>query len=273
MPGNAIRVRDISEFLNSIAPLSLAEQWDNVGLLLGDQAAGVRRIMTCLTLTIDVAREAVERDADLIVSHHPVLFKPVQRLTTHNAEGAVLLMLAAGGINVYSPHTAFDSALEGINQQLALSLGLREIEPLRPTACPEGDPESIGAGRHGRLAATVTLAEFIERTRSVLGIAHLQYVSQAERTLDRVGVACGSAAEFIPDAIRNGCDLLLTGEARFHACLEARHRGLALILAGHYATERPAVEALASTLATAFPGAEVWPSDRETDPVKWSVSP
>lgn len=273
MSDASIRVHDVSEFLSSFAPLSLAEQWDNVGLLLGDEAAAARRIMTCLTLTIDVAREAVERNADLVVTHHPVLFKPVQRLTTGNAEGAVLLTLAAAGIGVYSPHTAFDSARDGINQQLALSLGLQDVEPLRPAEAGVGDPELIGAGRHGRLPETTTLADFIERIRPALGIAHLQYVGETQLPVDRVAVACGSAAEFIPDAIRNDCDVLVTGEARFHVCLEARERGLGLVLAGHYATERPAVEALASTLAAAFPDVEVWPSARESDPLKWSVSP
>lgn len=277
MPGDVICVRDISEALSSVAPLALAEPWDNVGLLLGDRDAGVRRLMTCLTLTEDVAREAVARETDLIVSHHPVLFKAVQRLTAQTAEGAVLLMLASNGIAVYSPHTAFDSALDGINRQLADSLGLREIGPLRemlPGSAPTADnPETVGSGRHGRLPETITLREFNKRVKAALGVANLQYVGDTDLAVSRVGVACGAAAEFIPDAIRHGCDVLLTGEARFHACLEARQNGLGLVLPGHYATERPAVEALASMLKQQFPKLEVWASQQEADPVQWSVSP
>lgn len=272
MPGNEIRVCEVAAFLESLAPLSLAEQWDNVGLLLGDPEACVRRIMTCLTLTGDVAREAVEREAGLIVSHHPVLFRPVQRLTTQTAEGAALLLLAAAGTGVYSPHTAFDSAVEGINQTLANSLGLEDVMPLRPFDDGAGGAEPIGSGRHGQLPAAVTLRAFNERVKSALGIPHVQYVGEADRCVSRVAVACGSAAEFIPDAVQHDCDVLLTGEARFHACLEARESGLGLILAGHYATERPAVEALASTLANAFPNLAVWASERESDPLTWSVS-
>lgn len=275
MTGDAIRVRDVSEFLSSLAPLSLAETWDNVGLLLGDEGAVVQRLMTCLTLTEDVALEAVERSVDLIVSHHPILFRPVQRLTALTPEGRVLLMLAGSGIAVYSPHTAFDSAPDGINQQLAQLLGLADISPLRagpPDVSPPGESEITGSGRHGRLPAETMLREFNERVKSALGVAHLQYVGDEELSISRVGVACGSAAEFIPDAVRHGCDVLLTGEARFHACLEARQSGIGLILAGHYATERPAVESLALTLAEQFPDLEVWASRQETDPLRWSIS-
>jgi putative NIF3 family GTP cyclohydrolase 1 type 2 len=100
----------------------------------------------------------------------------------------------------------------------------------------------------------------------------VQYVGTDRQHIQAVGVACGSAAEFIPDALRNGCDVLLTGEARFHACLEARESGLALVLPGHYATERPGVEELARTLARQFPQLAVWASRSETDPVAWSVA-
>src|SRR5262249_35252502 len=113
------------------APLKLAADWDNVGLLLGDPAAEVGRVMTCLTVTPQSAAEAVEAEADLIVTHHPILFRAVQRLTADTPEGRMLLALAKAGIAVYSPHTAFDNADGGINDILAGRLGLRDVRPLR----------------------------------------------------------------------------------------------------------------------------------------------
>src|SRR5712692_751965 len=108
-----ITVGNVVDFLGQFAPLELAADWDNVGLLLGDSAAGVRRVMTCLTVTPDTAAEAVETGVELIVSHHPVLFRAVQRLTTATAEGRMLLTLLRAGVAVYSPHTAFDNAAGG----------------------------------------------------------------------------------------------------------------------------------------------------------------
>ena len=267
---------EIIEFLRNLAPLSGAEEWDNVGLLVGDSAASVSRVLTCLTLTSDVAAEAARRGAQLVVTHHPVLFRPVQRITSETAEGRVLLALIQAGIAVYSAHTAYDSARDGINQQLADRFELRNIAPLRPCSppaadeAPERSAERLGSGRYGVLPRPVTLSELLRTVQARLGIEHVQYVGEESATVDRLGIACGSAAEYLHDAHRLGCQALLTGEARFHACLEARELGIGLILAGHYATERPAMLRLAETLASQFPDLAVWASEAESDPVKWS---
>src|SRR5205809_1119230 len=124
-------VADLVQAMQEIAPLELAAEWDNVGLLLGDAAAAVSRVMTCLTVTPESAIEAAEARADLIVSHHPVLFRPAQRLTSATAEGRTLLMLLRAGVAVYGAHTAFDNASGGINDILASRLGLTQVTPLR----------------------------------------------------------------------------------------------------------------------------------------------
>lgn len=121
----------ILDFLHKLAPLELAAEWDNVGLLLGDAGQRIEKIMTCLTVTPESAAEAIDGGANLIVTHHPVLFRPVQKLTSATSEGRMLLSLLKAGIAVYSPHTAFDNAPLGINELLARRLGLVEIGPLR----------------------------------------------------------------------------------------------------------------------------------------------
>lgn len=262
-------VSDISRFLGDFAPLVLAEAWDNVGLLVGDLTRPAQRILTCLTITPDVVEEAVALQVELIVSHHPLLFKPVQRLTAGDIQGAMLLKLIEAGIAVYSPHTAFDSAAEGINRQLADQLALRNVQPLRLRS-GAGDSLAVpsGAGRFGDLDHACTLAELCDTVKQTLQVTRLQRVGDGTSTVCRVGIACGAAAEFIPDALNAGCDVLLTGEARFHDCLRARDSGLALILPGHYATERPAVENLAAIIQRQFPGTSVSASSREHDPVE-----
>ncbi|MCI0461975.1 MAG: Nif3-like dinuclear metal center hexameric protein [Gemmataceae bacterium] len=124
-----VTVADLVAFLKQVAPLELAAGWDNVGLLLGDPTAEVRLVMTCLTVTPDSAAEAIESGAQLIVTHHPVLFRPVQHLTATTPEGRMLLSLIRGGVAVYSPHTAFDNSVGG--NILARRLGLTEVQPLR----------------------------------------------------------------------------------------------------------------------------------------------
>ncbi len=264
---------EITHFLSDFAPLSLAEAWDNVGLLIGDATRPVERILTCLTVTPDVVAEAVALRIDLIVSHHPMLFKPVQRLVASDPQGCMLLSLIGARIALYSPHTAFDSASAGINQQLAARFGLLSVHPLRikpnpvNTVAPLSEGAS-GAGRYGDLPQPCTLDELCESTKQVLNIPALQRVGQPAATIRRLAIACGAAAEFIPDALASDCDALLTGEARFHDCLRARDSGLALILPGHYATERPAVESLADLLQSQFPNLTVSASVQEHDPVE-----
>ncbi|MCA8992472.1 MAG: Nif3-like dinuclear metal center hexameric protein [Planctomycetaceae bacterium] len=257
--------REIIDFLEGFAPTRSAESWDNVGLLLGDSAQSVTRVMTCLTLTPDVAQEAVTAGAEFIVTHHPILFRPVQSLTTANPQGAMLLGLAQAGVAVFSPHTAFDSAVNGVNQQLAELFELQDIAPIRP-ADEENGP---GSGRHGVLSTETTLGDFVRVVAEQLSAPHLSYVGDDRQRVQRVGVACGAAAEFMSDARKLGCDVLVTGEARFHDCLEARGTGIGLVLVGHYQSERPAVESLAATLSENFPALEVWASRTESDPLSW----
>lgn len=268
------RIKDVAAFLVELAPPDLAEDWDNVGLLTGDADALVDTVLTCLTLTPDVAAEAVERRAGLVVSHHPVLFRPVQRLTAETVEGRMLLELIRAGVAVYSAHTRYDGAAEGINRQLAELFGLEDVRVLRPLEPDDQDslPDDgvVGAGRFGRLPSPVLLADFIEVVKDGLRIKHVKYVGDPDARVTKVGVACGAAAEFMDDARREGCELLVTGEARFHDCLAARSQNFALILPGHYATERPAMERLAEVLADQFPNLSVTASEAEYDPVQWA---
>src|SRR6478609_5918231 len=159
-----ITVADICSFLEAFAPAALAAEWDNVGLLVGDRAQKVERVMTCLTITPAAAAEAIRERADLIVSHHPLPFKPLKRLTADQPSGRMLLDLIRAGIAIHSPHTAFDSAALGINQQLAQGLGLIEIQPLEPAA----ENANVGSGRFGRLSRATPLSEVASQLRQFL---------------------------------------------------------------------------------------------------------
>jgi dinuclear metal center YbgI/SA1388 family protein len=264
-----MQIRDVLTFLRTLAPPPLAEGWDNTGLLVGREQDDVAGVLTCLTLTPEVAQEAVTRGVQLIVTHHPILFRPVQRIVADTAEGAMLLDLIQAGIGVYSPHTSYDSARDGINQQWAEAFRLEAIRPLRCLGESDqcGEP---GVGRWGILPEAITLEAFLDLVKQHLGVAHAQYVGAANRQIQRVAIACGSAAELMAEAAQQDCDVLLTGEARFHTCLEARVLDIALVLPGHYATERPAMERLAAILTRQFPALHVSASEVESDPIRWS---
>ncbi len=194
-----VTVDDVARFLDAFAPLRLAEPWDNVGLLVGDRNRAADRIMTCLTITGATAAEAVRHNADLIVVHHPLPFTALKRLTTDTPEGRSLWSLAGAGISVFSPHTAFDSAPEGINQRLATGLGLLDIEPLT-TRLEDVDGRRLGAGRRGNFPQPVTLPAVAERVKAFLKIESVQIVGDLHATLTKVAVGCGSAGDLLADA-------------------------------------------------------------------------
>ncbi len=360
-------VADFVAYLERLAPPSLAADWDNVGLLLGDPADPVTRVMTCLTLTPDVVDEAVREGVNLVVTHHPILFRGAKRLTPASLDGQVALPLLRARVAVYSPHTAFDNCPGGINDTLCQLLGVTTPLPLRPRESarqcklvvfvPDSDlarvqdavfaagagrigeynecsfrvsgrgtffptentnptvgrkgrreevaewrlevivPERLvapvvaamrkahsyeepafdvyplkpdtagGEGRVGDREAPITLGELARLVKQQLQAATVQVVGDPDQLVRRVALACGSAGEFLTDAIRAGADVFLTGELRFHDALAARAAGLAVILPGHYATERPAVERLAARLAEHWPEVTTWASRAETDPL------
>lgn len=259
-----LTVDHVLAFLDRLAPPHLAEEWDNVGLLVGDRGKPIRRLMTCLTITPASAAEAIAGKAQLIVSHHPLPFHALKRLTTETTAGRLLLDLIAAGVAIYSAHTAFDSASEGINQRLARGLGLRGVAPLTP------HPAGLGSGRWGWLEEPVALQSLVQRVKQFLSVSGLHYVGSPEHTIRSVAVACGAAGEMLDQAVRTGCDCLVLGETRFHTCLEAEAAGIDLILPGHFASERFALDSLAEVLAREFPAIGVWASREERDPLHWA---
>lgn len=258
-------VGEIAQVLEQLAPLGLAEEWDNVGLLVGESGWPAARVMTCLTVTVETVAEAIDGGANLIVAHHPLPFRPIKSITSESTVGLLLLQLIRNSIAVYSPHTAFDSASAGINQHLAIGLGLQEIKPLRPAALGDADE---GAGRMGGAGELLTLRDLADRTKEFLNLDSVRIVGRDDNSASRVAIACGSGGSFLDTAIAADCDALVTGEASFHTCLEAEARNVGLVLAGHFASERFALMSLADYLTDQLSTVTVWASRAERDPIR-----
>ncbi|QDS91627.1 Putative GTP cyclohydrolase 1 type 2 [Roseimaritima multifibrata] len=265
----ALTIEQFSRSLVSLAPLKLAESWDNVGLLVGDRKASVQRVMVCLTITPAVVAEAVSRQVDLVISHHPLPFKPLPRLTRDTIAGGMLLDLIQARVAVYSSHTAWDSASGGVNRQLADLLCLDSVVPLVPFESPADDAtEPLGAGRCGRFVEPVTVRELAARIGEATASSRVRFVGNPEHRVAKVAFACGSGGSFLDAAARVGCDAMVTGEATFHTCLDAESRGIGLVMLGHYASERFAMESMAAQLAGLHPDLTIWPSENEADPIR-----
>jgi dinuclear metal center YbgI/SA1388 family protein len=247
--------------LERIAPLRLAAEWDAVGLLVAPRRPAISRVLACLTLTPAVAAAAVEAGADLVVTHHPLPFRPIARITPASGPGRVLLELIGSGCGVWSSHTAWDSAVGGINDQLADLLELFAVTPIEPDAV---EPRA-GFGRVGRHAGT--LGALARRAAAALDASGVQTSGDLSRPAGRVGIVCGSGGDLVPQVVAAGCDTLVTGEIKLHQALEAAAAGLAVIAVGHHASERFSLDTLAERLAAALPGLECVTTPADTDPL------
>lgn len=224
-------VRDVLDWLDALAPFDSAEDFDNVGLLMGDPQAKVSRVLFGMDLTEAMAREAAERGAELIVTHHPFIFHPLKRIDYTGPQGRALLALAQGHVCVIAAHTNWDKAPGGVSDSLAQALGLLDITApddfLRVGTLPQPlDPEAFGG--------LIRRSLHIEARRYPAGRARIS----------RVAAAGGAYGEGYEAAIAAGADAFVVGEVRHHELVDACARGLAVYDAGHFPTELPGVMAL-----------------------------
>lgn len=259
-------VGDVAKFLQAIAPLELAESWDNVGLLVGSADAPVGRVMTALTLVPENVQEAIEMAADIVVVHHPLPFHPLKRITAETTPGRMLLDLIRGGASVYSAHTAWDNTAGGINEQLANVIGLTSVGPMLLAKHPELAKKNLGSGRVGNLPQESTVEHVAHILQKTLAIETVSLVCDRQRSVSRVGIVCGSGGSLLALARETHCQLFITGEATFHQCLEAQSYGISLILLGHFASEKFGMNQLGNLISQQFPAIEVRSSRMESEP-------
>lgn len=236
-------------------PKSLAYDWDNVGLQVGSLNKRCRKVLVTLDVTKEVVAEAIALKADLILSHHPLLFKPVSSLATESPRGHVIAQLIKHDIALYSAHTNFDLAEGGMNDVLCGLLGIREPKLLDET-------ENIG--RYGTVDP-VPVRDFIEFVKQTLGIAHVRYVGKTEAVVKTVGISGGSGSNHVGSAQRKNCDLYITGDVTYHTALDCRQMGQNVLDVGHYA-ESVFKAAVAEFLRASLPEIEFAVSQVDTDP-------
>lgn len=258
-------VQDILSFLETIAPRSMKEDWDEVGLNCGRLDTPVRRVLVALDPFTAACREAKEMGADLLLTHHALLWKP-GFLTDETAAGENALFLIENGIAHIHAHTNLDCAPGGVNDALAAALGLSGTAVVSPRG-------TDSAGRPWGLLRAGTVARqpleaFLQTVKEALGCPGLRYVSGG-REVCRVAVGGGSRASEMADAANAGCDTFVTADVKYNQFWQARELGLNLIDAGHFYTENPVCAVLAGKLSAAFPEISVKISEKHSDCMKF----
>ena len=256
-------VADILSFLETLAPKSMKMEWDNVGLLCGSKQTPVSKVLVVLDPFESVCREAAEIGAQLIVTHHPLIFRPLTNVTDETNIGRSIRMLIKQDISAINAHTNLDQAPGGVNDVLAQTLGLEDISIIHPM--PGSEP--YGLLRKGTVPQQ-NLAAFLATVKEKLGCDGLRYVDGG-KAVRNVAVGGGACAGEMLEALDAGCDTFVTADVKYNQFWDARDLGLNLIDAGHFCTENPVVSVLADKIAAAFPDVEVQISQKHRDCMKF----
>jgi dinuclear metal center YbgI/SA1388 family protein len=259
-------VGDILKYIETLAPRSMKMDWDNVGLLCGSKATPVTKVLVALDPFEGVCREAAQWGAQLIVTHHPVIFQAPKAITDETSVGRSILQLCAHGISAINAHTNLDCAPGGVNDVLAKKLALVNVQVVDPDGTDENGNE-WGLLRMGEVPEQ-PLDAFLNRVKTLLGCEGLRYVDGG-KPVRKVAVGGGSCAGEMLDALRAGCDTFVTADVKYNQFWDARDLGINLIDAGHFATENPVVSVLAEKIAGAFPEIEVKISETHADCMKY----
>lgn len=259
-------VREVLAFLETLAPQYMKMEWDNVGLLCGSAARPVKKILVALDPFYHICEEAAETGADLLVTHHPLIFHPQRSVTEEDAVGRCILFLAAHGIAAVNAHTNLDQAPGGVNDCLAAVLSLQRVETLAPQGT-DAAGRPWGLLRAGETAET-TLSAFAAFVKEQLRCPGVRFVSGG-KPVRRVAVGGGACGDEIACALEGGCDTLVTADVKYNQFQDARDCGINLIDAGHFETENPVVPYLAAALQREFPEISVAISESQHNPVQF----
>ena len=250
------KAKDILQFIESIAPTEFKMDWDNVGLLCGRGDKEVRTILVALDPFPHVCQEAAEIGADLLVTHHPLIFEVLKAVTDQTTVGQAIMTLIRSDITAINAHTNLDCAEGGVNDTLAQLLGLTDISVI-------GSEYLLRAGNYES-----SLPDFLEQVKTRLGCEGLRYVDGG-RPVRKVAVGGGSCGSELQEVMEAGCDTFVTADVKYNQFWDAKAFGINLIDAGHFHTENPVCAVLAEKLQAAFPEIKVILAKSHTDCMKF----
>jgi len=242
MPG----LNDILLCIEELAPPALAEGWDNSGLQVGGEDREISGVLVALDPLPRVVEEAVQKGCGLIVTHHPLFFRPIRRLDLELSQGAAAAMAIRERVSIYSAHTPLDKVPYGVSEALARPLGLTRAVPIVQS---DGWPRGFGLGKVGELPEAMTAKELALKLKKAFGIEGARLTGDPERRVEKVALCGGSGSDLIAEAKSAGADIYITGDIKYHEALDESDGGMCILDLGHYASELPVVKHFAALLS------------------------
>ena len=269
----SVKIREIISALEHFAPLPLQESYDNAGLQVGLTEAEVSGALLCLDVTEAVISEAVGMGCNLLVAHHPLLFRGLKTVADQDQVQRCVRLAIQNDLNIYAAHTNLDNAEDGVNFRIAEQLGLLDVElmqPRRVTVREEGRERTLmsGSGVLGYLPEGEDSLQFLQRVKQAFGVECLMHNELLQRPVQSVAI-CGGAGDFmLEEAIRRQADAFLTGEMHYHQYF-GHDQQIQIGVLGHYQSEQYTIDLLYSVLSQAFPQLPLFRTAINTNPVKY----
>lgn len=258
------KVRDIIREMEALAPTFLKEDFDNVGLMVGDKNKDVKKVLVALDCTLKVIEEAKHKNVDLIITHHPLIFRKPSSITTDTLQGRKIIELIKSDISLYSSHTNLDSAEKGLNSTIVSILGFEKSDIL------ESNKRDItaGLGRMVKLDSETSLDEIINKVKNALEINNLRVV-RGSNNVSKIAIINGSGQDFIGRAVSLGADLIITGDTTYHFASDYKEMGINIIDVGHFASEQITFFNVMKNIEDKIKDVEFITSNVEEDPYKF----
>ncbi len=259
------QVKDVMAFLEEVAPLHYQEPYDNAGLLTGDPSWEVTGVLTCLDSTEEVVVEAIEKRANMIISHHPIIFGGIKTLADDSYVARAIIRAIKHDIAIYAIHTNLDNVLyQGVNERIAKQLDLQEIELLRPRDTPE-----VGSGAVGFLSHPLDHAQFVAHLKDRLQLDVIKATKPLARDIRKVALCGGAGRHLLPDALSRGADAFISADFKYHEYFDADGR-ITIFDIGHYESERFTIDLLCDLIKGNFAKFAAYCTKVNTNPVNYT---
>ena len=263
-----MQIKQITDYLESIAPLAYAESYDNSGLLVGNHKTSIRKVLLTLDCTEAVVEEAIRQKCQIIIAHHPIIFSGLKKLNGKSYVERVVMKAIKNDIAIYAIHTNYDNVSNGVNAMLCERLGVLDCRILAPKALQDTSQYHVGSGMVGRLRVPVGEQVFLKKVKKELNAGVIRHTALRDKPVETIAV-CGGAGQFLlPYAIAAGADIYITSDVKYHEFFDADG---AIILAdvGHWESEQFTAQLLFRQLSEKFPTFAFLLSKIRTNPVNY----
>ena len=259
-----MKIAEVTKLIEDFAPLSIQESWDNAGMQVGNSQAEATGALLCLDVTEAIVEEAVKKGINLIITHHPLLFRGLKSITGKTIVERVVIKAIKSDVTIYSAHTNMDSAWGGVSHLIAKKIGLENVEVL----CPQSGNAEVGLGVVGNLQHIENALEFMDRVKKVFAVKTVRYSGDVSKPIRRVAICGGAGSEFVRDAMDCDADVLITGDIKYHEFMSGSE-GLLLVDIGHYESECFIKELFNEIITKKIPNFAVHYAELEKNPINY----